>query len=49
MKKIATLMIGCATAGAFAPAAHAQSQVTIYGVLDEGIMYQNNTGGAAGG
>lgn len=49
MKKIATLMIGCATAGPFAQAAHAQSQVTMYGILDEGIIYQNNTGGAAGG
>lgn len=49
MKKITKIMLGCATAGAFAPLAHAQSQVTIYGILDEGIMYQSNTGGATGG
>ncbi|MDR5752415.1 MULTISPECIES: porin [unclassified Caballeronia] len=29
--------------------AHAQSKVTLYGILDEGLVYQSNTGGATGG
>jgi predicted porin len=39
--------------GAFASAlpiaAYAQSRVTLYGILDEGLVYQSNTGGATGG
>jgi predicted porin len=31
--------------GAFSAAAHAQSNVTLYGVIDEGIMFQNNNEG----
>lgn len=49
MKKITGLMVGCATAGVFSQAAHAQSQVTLYGILDEGLMYQSSAGGKTGG
>jgi GBP family porin len=43
MKK--TLLVG-ALAGAFATMAHAQSSVTLYGLIDAGITYTNNSGGA---
>ncbi|WP_081060555.1 porin [Burkholderia territorii] len=36
-------------AGAVPLAAHAQSKVTLYGIVDEGLMYQSNVGGASGG
>jgi predicted porin len=39
---LATLSSVCVTV-------HAQSSVTLYGILDEGVMYLNNTGGATGG
>ncbi|PTB20526.1 porin [Trinickia symbiotica] len=42
MKK--TLLVG-ALAGAFATMAHAQSSVTLYGLIDAGITYANNSGG----
>lgn len=42
MKK--TLLVG-ALAGAFATMAHAQSSVTLYGLIDAGITYTNNQGG----
>jgi GBP family porin len=42
MKK--TLLVGALT-GAFATMAHAQSSVTLYGLIDAGITYTNNQGG----
>lgn len=33
----------------FAPAAHAQSAVTLYGVIDSGLLYQSANGGPGGG
>jgi len=44
MKK--TLMVA-ALSGVFATAAHAQSSVTLYGLIDAGITYTNNQGGHA--
>ncbi len=43
MKK--TLLVG-ALAGAFATMAHAQSSVTLYGLIDAGITYTNNQRGS---
>jgi general bacterial porin, GBP family len=43
MKK--TLMVAALT-GVFATAAHAQSSVTLYGLIDAGLTYTNNQGGA---
>jgi GBP family porin len=43
MKK--TLLVG-ALAGAFATMAHAQSSVTLYGLIDAGITYTNNQHGS---
>jgi predicted porin len=40
--RMACVLIGC---GLFAANAHAQSSVTLYGVIDEGIDYVNNSGG----
>ena len=34
-----------ATAGLFASVAHAQSSVTLYGIIDEGLSYSTNSGG----
>jgi len=42
MKK--TLLVA-ALSGVFATAAHAQSSVTLYGLVDAGITYANNAGG----
>ncbi|TKC91586.1 porin [Trinickia terrae] len=42
MKK--TLLVA-ALSGVFATAAHAQSSVTLYGLIDAGITYTNNAGG----
>src|ERR1700730_6643015 len=42
MKK--TLMVA-ALSGVFATAAHAQSSVTLYGLIDAGLTYTNNQGG----
>jgi predicted porin len=39
----------CAALALPATASYAQSQVTLYGVIDEGIMYQSNSGGPSGG
>ncbi|MGG1946892.1 porin [Trinickia sp. NRRL B-1857] len=36
-----------AAAALFIPLAHAQSSVTLYGLIDTGIMYTHNAGGAA--
>jgi general bacterial porin, GBP family len=36
-----------ATIGAFASVSHAQSSVTLYGIVDTGITYTNNNGGHA--
>jgi GBP family porin len=44
MKK--TLLVG-ALSGVFATMAHAQSSVTLYGLIDAGITYTNNQGGHA--
>ena len=38
-------LIVAAAAASFATVAHAQSSVTLYGVLDAGITYQSNVGG----
>lgn len=35
--------------GAFAGAAHAQSSVTLYGIIDAGLTYVNKTGGSLAG
>ena len=43
MKK--TLMVAALT-GVFATAAHAQSSVTLYGLIDAGLTYTNNQGGS---
>jgi len=43
MKK--TLMVA-ALSGVFATAAHAQSSVTLYGLIDAGLTYTNNQGGS---
>ncbi|SAK75382.1 outer membrane protein, (porin) [Caballeronia fortuita] len=45
MKK--TLMVAALT-GVFATAAHAQSSVTLYGLIDAGLTYTNNNRNAAG-
>ncbi|RDV00676.1 porin [Trinickia dinghuensis] len=37
-------LLALATLGAFACTAHAQSSVTLYGVIDAGIAYTNNVG-----
>ncbi|CAM2151554.1 general bacterial porin, GBP family [Pararobbsia alpina] len=42
MKK--TLLVA-ALSGAFAVSAHAQSSVTLYGLIDAGVVYANNAGG----
>ena len=38
-------IIGAAALSVFAVAAHAQSSVTLYGLIDTGIVYTNNQGG----
>ena len=38
-------LIAAALTGVFATAAHAQSSVTLYGLIDAGITYTNNQGG----
>lgn len=43
MKKVMAVM----ACGAMAGMAHAQSSVTLYGVVDEGFQYTNNQGGAS--
>ena len=35
----------CASLGVMSTVAHAQSSVTLYGILDEGVMYQSNVNG----
>ncbi|MDR8821134.1 Outer membrane porin protein 32 [Burkholderia pseudomultivorans] len=44
-KKLLTIAILAATAGT----AHAQSSVTLYGVIDAGISYVNHSKNANGG
>ncbi|SFU26571.1 porin [Paraburkholderia aspalathi] len=39
----------CTALGMLSSTVHAQSSVTLYGLIDEGIVYQSNTGGANGG
>jgi predicted porin len=36
-------LIGAAALIAFASAAHAQSSVTLYGILDSGFLYQSSS------
>jgi general bacterial porin, GBP family len=38
-------LLAAALTGVFALSAHAQSSVTLYGVLDTGLVYSNNQGG----
>jgi predicted porin len=38
-------ILGAATLGAFAGAVHAQSSLTLYGLLDTGLVYTNNQSG----
>jgi predicted porin len=38
-------LLALAALGAFAGVAHAQSSVTLYGIIDAGFAYANNTGG----
>lgn len=45
MKK--TLIAGACVAALSAPLAHAQSSVTLYGLIDAGIVYTNNANGAS--
>jgi general bacterial porin, GBP family len=40
--------IGLAVLSIFTAAAHAQSSVTLYGLIDTGIVYTNNQGGGSG-
>lgn len=40
-------LFGILMLSAIAPLAHAQSHVTLYGVIDEGLIYNNNAGGHA--
>ncbi|MEK6346222.1 MAG: porin [Burkholderia sp.] len=49
MKSVTKMALGCVALGSLAQGAHAQSSVTLYGILDEGVMYQNNVGGPTGG
>src|ERR1700761_6328585 len=35
--------------GMYSATAHAHSKVTLYGILDEGVMFLNNVGGTTGG
>ncbi len=47
ISKLAGIALAASTAGAPTLAhAHAQSSVTLYGILDAGITYVNNSGGA---
>jgi hypothetical protein len=45
MKRLVTFALAALTA----PSVFAQSSVTLYGILDEGVMFLNNSGGASGG
>ena len=36
-------LLALAALGAFAGAAHAQSSVTLYGIIDAGFVYNNNS------
>lgn len=45
MEKTKKSLLCCAALGAFSSITHAQSSVTLYGILDEAIMYQSNVGG----
>jgi predicted porin len=38
-------LLALAALGTFAGAAHAQSSVTLYGIIDAGFVYNNNSGG----
>ncbi|MGN6667658.1 MAG: porin [Trinickia sp.] len=46
MKKRFAATAACAAFAAFAGSAHAQSSVTLYGVIDSGLLYQSTSGPA---
>ncbi|WP_206998912.1 porin [Trinickia mobilis] len=41
------IIVGVAALSVFATTAHAQSSVTLYGLIDSGIVYTNNQGGSS--
>jgi GBP family porin len=45
LKSMKKSLLALALPGAFALSAHAQSSVTLYGVIDTGMVYTNNQGG----
>jgi predicted porin len=47
MKKTLSLSIAAISVGAFANSAHAQSSVTLYGIVDDSFVYTNNQAGHA--
>ncbi|OBR50047.1 hypothetical protein A6456_33795 [Paraburkholderia tropica] len=49
MRPVAQISLVASVPLIFAPAAHAQSSVTLYGIIDAGLLYQNKNGGPGGG
>ncbi|SOE90617.1 Outer membrane protein (porin) [Burkholderia sp. YR290] len=43
--RLKEMLVCLAACGAMSTAVHAQSSVTLYGILDEGVMYQSNVNG----
>ncbi|SEI21279.1 Outer membrane protein (porin) [Paraburkholderia hospita] len=46
-KQVKKKIIGAAVLSVFAAGVHAQSSVTLYGLIDTGIVYTNNQGGSS--